>query len=102
MSFDLFEREEKVIKRGRALCEAPEFDVRAARVALAELLKEYEKLFKSSRRLVRISDRNEAELNAMAEKQRLAAAALARKNKELEVLSKMLTALINGADKRGA
>ena len=90
MSFDLFEREEKVIKRGRALCEATEFDAEAARVALAELLKEYEKLFKSSRRLVRISDRNEAELNAMAEKQRLAAEEIARKNKELEVLSSKL------------
>ena len=90
MSFDLFEREEKVIKRGRAQCEATEFDVEAARVALAELLKEYEKLFKSSRRLVRISDRNEAELNAMAEKQRLAAEEIARKNKELEVLSSKL------------
>ena len=35
MSFDLFEREEKVIRRGRAQCEAAEFDVEAARAALA-------------------------------------------------------------------
>jgi len=87
MSFDLFEHEEKVIKRCRELLDAGEFGSKAAGAGFAELLKEYEKLFKSSRRLMRISDRNEAELNAMAEKQRLAAEEITKKNRELEVLS---------------
>ena len=56
----------------------------ASRAALTELLREYEKLFKSACRLV--SDRNKAELNAMAEKQRLATIEIAKKNKELEAL----------------
>jgi class 3 adenylate cyclase len=89
MSFDLFDHEDKVIKRCQAHIEAGTFSEEAAR-AFAELLKDYEKLFKTSRRLVRISDRNEAELNALAEKQRLAAEEIARKNKELEVLSSKL------------
>ena len=89
MSFDLFEHEEKVIKRCRADIDAATFGEEGAR-AFTELLKDYEKLFRTSRRLVRISDRNEAELNALAEKQRLAAEEIARKNKELEVLSSKL------------
>ena len=73
MSFDLFEREEKVIKRGRALCEATEFDVEATRAALPSCSRSTKGYSDRAGRLVRISDRNEAELNAMAEKQRLAA-----------------------------
>src|SRR5688572_20481007 len=90
MSFDLFEHEEKVIKRCRAHIEAGALEGESARGGFVELLKEYERLFKTSRRLVRISDRNEAELSAMAEKQRLAAEEIAKKNKELEVLSSKL------------
>jgi class 3 adenylate cyclase len=86
MSFELFADEEAVVARGRQLLETGRFE-NEARVAFADLLKDYEKLFKVTRRLVRISDRNEADLNAMAEKQRLAIEKIAQKNRELEVLS---------------
>jgi adenylate cyclase len=90
MSFDLFAHEESVIARSRALIEAHGLEDEVARAAFAELLKNYEKLFKATRRLVRISDRNEAELSAMGGKQRLAAEEIAKKNKELEILSSKL------------
>jgi adenylate cyclase len=90
MSFELFADEQAVIARSRALIEANHFESQAARAAFVELLGHYEKLFKTTRRLVRLSDRNEAELTAMAEKRRLAIEALAKKNKELEVLSNKL------------
>jgi adenylate cyclase len=89
MSFHLFANEEDVIARGRRLLDCGDLN-NEARVAFAELLKDYEKLFKTMRRLVRISDRNEAELNAMAEKQQLAIEKIAKKNKELELLSRKL------------
>jgi adenylate cyclase len=90
MKFDLFGREEEVIKSGHALVAADYLDADALRGAYADLLMDYEKLFKTARRLVRLSDRNEAELNAMAEKQKLAIKKIAKKNAELEVLSRKL------------
>jgi hypothetical protein len=90
MKFELFGHEEEVIKRGSALIEAGNLDIGTLRGAYAGLLTNYEKLFKTVRRLVRISDRNEAELNAMAEKQKLAIEKIAKKNTELEVLSRKL------------
>jgi adenylate cyclase len=90
MKFELFAHEEEVIKRGRALIEADDLGAAALRGAFADLLANYDKLFKTLRRLVRISDRNEAELNAMAEKQKLAIEKIAKKNMELEVLSRKL------------
>jgi adenylate cyclase len=90
MSFDLFAHEESVIARGRALIEADGLKDETARATFIELLKEYERLFKAVRRLMRISDRTEAELSAMAGKQRLAAEEIATKNKELEILSSKL------------
>jgi adenylate cyclase len=87
MSYDLFEREEGILKEARALVDNDGFVRVKDRKAYTELLKGYEKLFKSTRRLVRFSDRNEAELNRMAEKQRQAAEEITRKNKELETLS---------------
>lgn len=90
MKFELFAQEEDVIKRGRALIETDPLDGAALPGAFGCLLTNYEKLFKTVRRLVRISDRNEAELNAMAEKQKLAIEKIAKKNIELEVLSRKL------------
>jgi class 3 adenylate cyclase len=87
MSFDLFQHEETVIARARALVEAGRGDP----AALANLLRDYERLFKTTRRLVRLSDRNEAALSAMAEKQRVAVDEVTKKNKELEVLSNKLS-----------
>jgi adenylate cyclase len=90
MKFELFAHEEEVIERGRALIETDDLNGAALRGAYADLLTNYDKLLKTVRRLVRISDRNEAELNAMAEKQKLAIEKIARKNMELEVLSRKL------------
>jgi adenylate cyclase len=90
MKFELFGHEEEVIKRGHALVEADHLDGAVLRGAFSDLLTDYEKLFKIVRRLVRLSDRNEAELNAMAEKQKLAIEKIAKKNMELEVLSRKL------------
>ena len=52
----------------------------------AALLKDYQKLFRTTLRLMRLTDRNERELNALADKQRKANEHIAQKNKELEAL----------------
>jgi class 3 adenylate cyclase len=90
MSFDLFAQEEGVIAAARGKLANGTFEADADRAVFAELLESYEKLFKTTRRLVRISDRNERELNALADQQRQAAEEIARKNKELETLSTKL------------
>lgn len=61
------------------------------RAAFEELFGSYQKLFKTSKRLIRLSDRNERDLAAMADKQRLAAEEIGRKNTELEALSVKLS-----------
>ena len=61
------------------------------RERFAELLKNYQKLFRTTRRLMRLSDRNEQQLNAMTQEQRRANEIIAPKNKELEALSKKLS-----------
>jgi adenylate cyclase len=61
------------------------------RAAFTELHIAYKKLFKTSRRLLRLSDRNERDLAAMADKQREAAEEIGRKNTELEALSVKLS-----------
>jgi hypothetical protein len=91
MTFDLFEHEETTIARGHALIEAGWPTADLGREAYLKLLKDFESLLKTTRRLMRVSDRNGAGLNAMAEKQRLAAEELAKKNRELEVLSNKLS-----------
>ncbi len=88
---DLFAREEAVIATAERLLADGRFRIKRDRHAYEELLRDYQKLFKTSRRLMRLSDRNERELAAMAEKQRLAAEEIARKNRELETLSKKLS-----------
>jgi class 3 adenylate cyclase len=90
MSFDLFAHEEGVIAEARAFLAAECSEVAAAKAAYLQLLKNYERLFKAMRRLMRISDRTESELSTMAEKQRLANVEIAKKNKELEILSSKL------------
>jgi adenylate cyclase len=89
MSYELFQKEETVIAAAQQRLDSGEVH-REDRDAYAELLQNYQKLLRTTRRLVRFSDRNEAELNAMAEKQRQAAEEVARKNKELEILSNKL------------
>jgi adenylate cyclase len=84
MSFDIFQKEEKVIAAGKALLTDENLCDADLAEAYATLLKDYEKLFKSSKRLIRLSDRNESELNKVAK-------SLDNKNAMLEGLSSKLS-----------
>lgn len=87
----LFGKETAVIERAAAtLAESSSLEGRN-RSAFTELFTAYEKLFKRSKRLLRLSDRNERDLAALAEQQRLAAEEIGRKNAELEALSNKLS-----------
>jgi class 3 adenylate cyclase len=87
---ELFAGEEATITTAGQLLSDGRFAAPEDRDAYTALLKDYEKLFRTTRRLMRLSDRNERELGAMAEKHRLAAEEVARKNSELETLSTKL------------
>jgi adenylate cyclase len=80
MSFDVFEREEAVIAQGRALVAEHAIADPAAAANYERLLKAYEKLARTTRRLIKLSDRNEEKLNELAH-------TLNQKNDTLEVLS---------------
>jgi Adenylate and Guanylate cyclase catalytic domain len=90
-SEDLFAAEEGVISAAEELIANGSFADREDRQRFAELLKNYQKLFRTTRRLMRLSDRNEQQLNAMGREQRHANEIIAQKNKELEALSKKLS-----------
>ncbi|HEY5623405.1 MAG TPA: adenylate/guanylate cyclase domain-containing protein [Gammaproteobacteria bacterium] len=84
MAYDLFTKERSVIETAKSVLEAAsEWDDETTR-QYKQLLSAYEKLFKTTRRLVRLSDRNEAELNELAK-------SLNEKNKMLEGLSSKLS-----------
>ena len=84
MSFDLFKAETEIIENAQSVLD----DTRATKGTLKDefalLLKHYKKLFKDSRRLVRMSDRNEAQLSQVAK-------TLDEKSKVLEALSGKLS-----------
>lgn len=84
MGFELFEKEQKVIAEAKALLSNGGINDATIAEAYAALLKNYEKLSKSSKRLVRVSDRNEAELNKVAK-------SLDEQNAMLEGLSAKLS-----------
>ncbi len=86
----LFAKEEAIIVAGRTILENGGLREAEDREAFENLLKNYQTLLKTTRRLMRLSDRNERKLNDMAEEQRLAAEEISRKNKELETLSNKL------------
>src|SRR4029453_12049435 len=90
-SEDLFAAEEGVISAAEELIANGSFADREDRQRFAELLKNYQKLFRTTRRLMRLSDRNEQQLNAMGQEQRRANEIIAQKNKELEALSTKLS-----------
>jgi class 3 adenylate cyclase len=92
MSSDaLFRKELEVIeKASNALSEGASLSPQD-RAAFEALFGSYQKLFRTSKRLIRLSDRNERDLAAMAAKQRLAAEEIGRKNLELEALSVKLS-----------
>lgn len=92
MSSDaLFGREMAVIEKAAAALEVGATLSDVDREAFTELHVAYQKLFKTSKRLLRLSDRNERDLAAMADKQRVAAEEIGRKNTELEALSVKLS-----------
>jgi adenylate cyclase len=92
MSSDaLFRKELEVIEKAAGALSEGESLSPQGRAAFEELLGSYQKLFKTSKRLIRLSDRNERDLAAMAEKQRLAADIIGQKNLELEALSVKLS-----------
>lgn len=88
---DLFAAEEEVISAAQALISGGGFADREDRQRFEKLLKDYQKLFRTTRRLMRLSDRNEQQLNALSQEQRHANEIIALKNKELEALSKKLS-----------
>ncbi|MGH6865918.1 MAG: adenylate/guanylate cyclase domain-containing protein, partial [Methyloceanibacter sp.] len=90
-SDDLFTAEEQVISAAQALLDDGSFAEPTDRKLYQELLKDYQKLFRLTRRLMRLSDRNERQLNALSEEQRRANEIIAFKNKELEALSNKLS-----------
>jgi class 3 adenylate cyclase len=87
---ELFAKEEATIATAERLLGDGLFAAAEDKEAYATLLQDYQKLFRTTRRLMRLSDRNERDLSAMAEKQRLAAEEISRKNNELETLSSKL------------
>ena len=92
MSSDaLFRKELEVIEKASSALSDEGALSPQDRAAFEELFDAYQKLFKTSKRLLRLSDRNERDLAAMADKQRLAAEEIGRKNLELEALSVKLS-----------
>ncbi|WP_170604198.1 adenylate/guanylate cyclase domain-containing protein [Ruegeria arenilitoris] len=84
---DLFSREQQVLESAESALDSGKFPSDETRDPIRRLVVEYRKLLKTTRRMMRLSDRNERELNALAEKQRIAAEEISRKNNELEALS---------------
>ena len=83
-SDDLFVAEEGVIAAAERLLADGVFDSPDEQKNFEQLLKSYQKLFRTARRLMRLGDHNERQLNAAAE-------VIAQKNKELKSLSTKLS-----------
>jgi Ca-activated chloride channel family protein len=81
---NLFAVEEEVITSGERLIADGRFGSADDKRHYQQLLKSYEKLFRATRRLMRLSDHNEQRLNAAAQ-------VIAQKNKELKALSTKLS-----------
>jgi adenylate cyclase len=81
---DLFTAEEAVVAAAERLVADGGFAESAERQHYEQLLKSYQKLFRTTRRLMRLGDHNERQLNAASE-------VIAQKNKELVSLSTKLS-----------
>jgi adenylate cyclase len=77
---DLFAAEEGIIAAAEQLLADDGFGADGERAHFQQLLKNYQKLFRTARRLMRLGDHNERQLNA-------AAGVIAQKNSELQALS---------------
>jgi len=87
---DLFAAEERVIAEAQRVLDSGRI-ADADREFYENLLKDYQKLFRVTRRLMRLSDRNEQQLNALTQEQRRANEIITQKNKELDALSNKLS-----------
>jgi adenylate cyclase len=83
-SDDLFAGEEQIISAAQELLTNGTFADAANRQRFEQLLKHYQKLSRTTRRLMKLSDRNEQQLSDVSRE-------LAHKNKALEALSKKLS-----------
>ncbi len=90
-SDDLFAAEEQVIAAAQQLLDSGRIAGASDRQLYEDLLKDYQKLFRVTRRLLRLSDRNEQQLNALGAEQRRANEIITQKNKELDALSTKLS-----------
>ena len=84
MAYELFQREKSVLAGAKERLEGDGFADEEEAKVFGALLKNYEKLFKETRRLVRMSDRSQDELSRLAK-------SLNEKNRMLETLSKKLS-----------
>ena len=66
-SDDLFAAEEQVIAAAQELLDKGALQDKADGKLYQELLKDYQKLFRTTRRLMKLSDRNEQQLNALSQ-----------------------------------
>ena len=87
MSSGLFKQEEALLSNAKAQAENHTLDAEQSKV----LLKGYEKLLKQTRRLVKMSDRTEAELNRLSKEQVNLNQTLSEQNNKLETLSVKLS-----------
>jgi len=90
-SDDLFAAEEQVIAAAQALIDEGRFAAPQDAKLYQQLLKDYQKLSRASRRLMRLSDRNEEQLNALTKEQRQTNEVIAQKNKALDALATKLS-----------
>ena len=87
MSSGIFKREENLFKEAKDHFDNNTLDQEKYR----ELLKGYEKLLKQTKRLVKMSDRTEAELNQLSKEQVKLNQTLSDQNNKLETLSSKLS-----------
>lgn len=67
MAFDLFEKEVRILERGKTLLETEGVGPEELAKEFEKIYKAYAKLFKTTKRLVKMSDRNEERLNALTQ-----------------------------------
>ncbi len=91
VSDDLFGAEEEALAAAKELIDSGRFADLADGKRYSALVKDYQKLLRATRRLMRLSDRNEEQLNALSKEQRKANEVIAQKNKALDALATKLS-----------